>query len=425
MTTTCEGPCGQRFVREDALLLTCFHPVCAECARPEDVPANHDIVCQRCESTTPLNDLIPDHVTRHIVKVENLSKVHKECDQGCPEKATFRCHECTLDLCSRCAHSHPRSQRFKDHKVVEVHQVGPADVDMPVACKVHPQEVMKAFCTTCKILICPVCASTTHRQHDVQPLDAAQGRVRAELASLLILQGTEDSSEPLLSAAIGRVQETRAALQTHLSTELARIDAHERVIIACVEEDAKVLREEAGRAVERTDAALKAQEAALRQHGALLRQMNEYTHALLTMVKGSELVEVGLAIKERLEAARGVGEEDVRPVVGPEGLPHFEPQPVGSEAVSSVGRIVERQIVPWTMPRKGPAKVIYVIGGHDGRKPSRRMLRFDLQKQTWDVHPTQLRVPRECHGMAVWGTASMLSAGMQRGHRLQMWSCWT
>ncbi len=33
MTTTCEGPCGLPFVCEDALLLTCFHPVCADCAR--------------------------------------------------------------------------------------------------------------------------------------------------------------------------------------------------------------------------------------------------------------------------------------------------------------------------------------------------------------------------------------------------------
>ena len=68
------------------------------------------------------------------------------------------------------------------------------------------------------------------------PLDAAQGRVHAELATLLVPRGTEDPLEPLLGAAIDRVQETRAALQTHLSRDLARIDSHERATIARAEE---------------------------------------------------------------------------------------------------------------------------------------------------------------------------------------------
>ncbi len=178
------------------------------------------ITCQRCDATCSSADLIPDHVTRHIVKVQNLTKANKECDQGCPEQVTFRCYQCSLDLCSRCAHAHPRKQRFKDHTVVNVRDVGPADVAIPVECSVHQGLPVTAYCTTCEVLICARCflsKTSPHTTHVRESLEVASARVQAELTPLLVPRGVEDPLVPLLGAAIDKVKETRASLPAHLA----------------------------------------------------------------------------------------------------------------------------------------------------------------------------------------------------------------
>ena len=368
MTPTREGPCGLPFARDDALLLTCGHPVCATCAHPGDSGSPTrptSITCQRCDATSSSADLIPDHVTRHIVKVQHLTNTTKECDNGCPEWVTFRCYQCPLDLCSRCAHVHPRSQRFKDHNVVEVRQVGPGDVVIPVDCNVHQGLLMTAYCTMCNVLICSECflsKTSPHATHVRESLDVANARDHAELTPLFVPPGGEDPLEPLLGAAIDKVKATRAALPAHLAMQLDSINAQEEATIMRVKEEATAKRDKITAAVERTDAALKVQEAALRQHGSLLRQLNDYTHALLAMVKGSELVEVVHAIKERIEEARNVEVHDVRPVVVPETFPHFVQQR-STIPTLTLGMIMEHPITKWTMRRKGTPKAVYMIGG--------------------------------------------------------------
>ena len=149
MTTMCEGPCADNIRREDALLLACFHPVCGDCGRSGSATDDATVICRRCETRTSAADLIPDHVTRHISMADSITKTRKECDNGCSETVTFRCLQCTLDLCSRCAHSHPRSLLHKDHKVVRASDVGPVDVDIPVECPIHKGEPIKAYCARC------------------------------------------------------------------------------------------------------------------------------------------------------------------------------------------------------------------------------------------------------------------------------------
>ena len=43
------------------------------------------------------------------------------------------------------------------------------------------------------------------------------------------------------------------------------------------------------------------------------------------------------------------------------------------------------------------------------------MLRFDVKKLTWDVHPAQLRVPREWHDAARVGNCVYIAGGFAKG----------
>ncbi len=353
-------------------------------------------------------------MTRHIVKAQNLAKAEKECDSGCPERVTFRCHQCSLDLCSRCAHSHPRNQRFKDHNVVNVRDVGPADVAIPIECHRHPGRMMEAYCLPCVTLVCSKCflpKTSTHATHARESLEVVGARVQADLTPLLLPRGQEDPLMSPLGDAIDKVKETRAALAAHLTNQLDNINTQEEAAIMRVKDAAKVKRDEIIAAGGRTEAALKAQEAALRQHGALLRQLNDYTHALLAMVKGSELVEVGSVIKGHLEEARSLKAEDVRPVAVPARFPTFVPQKARKTS-SALGKIVEPLIAPWTMGRKGTPRAIYVLEGlsHDTWQ-LREVHRFDLQMHAWEVQPDKSVEPRYASAVARNGCCVYVMGG--------------
>ncbi len=291
--------------------------------------------------------------------------------------------------------------------MVNVRDVGPADMAIPVECKVHHGRLMTAFCTTCEVLLCSTCLTKPkHRQHTMTTLEAAGARVHAELAPMLGPRGVEDPLEPLLGT-IDKVKETRVALAVHLAKQLDTINAQEEATIMRVKEDAIAKRDEITAAVGRAEAALKAQEAGLRQHEMLLRQLNDYTHALLAMVKGSELAQVGPAIKERIEEARNVRVQDVRPVVVPERFPHYVQQS-GHATSLPLERIVEHPIPPWTMGRKGTPKAVYAIGRWAANSV---VLRFDLRRQAWAVHPAKLPTHREGHAVTHIGSCVYAMGG--------------
>ena len=132
---------------------------------------------------------------------------------------------------------------------------------------------------------------------------------------------------------------------------------------------AQTLRAELARAYGKVEAALRQQEDALHRHCAMLRQMNSYARALGRMVSGSELVQVGAAIKERLAEARDV-DVDVQPVAVQERFPRLYGLADAMDgSLVLIGRVVEQAITPWCpVPTRGQPKAIYVMGGSDGKK---------------------------------------------------------
>ena len=106
------------------------------------------------------------------------------------------------------------------------------------------------------------------------------------------------------------------------------------------------------------------------------------------MVKGSELVEVGAAIKERIEAVRDVDLEAAgQPAVAPAQFPHFQQHTNDT----TLGRVVEQVNEVWKMPRKGEIKGIFLIGGSSEFDFVFSVPCFNLRTQTWSEHPASLR----------------------------------
>ena len=287
--------------------------------------------------------------------------------------------------------------------MINVREVGPADVAIPVECSVHQGQTMTAYCMTCKVLICSTCQSTLHADetHVRESVEVASARVHAELTPLLVARGVHDPLVPLLDVAILQIEETRTALWDHHAEQHDSITAQEVAGMTRLKEDADAKRAEITAAVERTNAALLDQQAALRQHEILLRQMNDYIHALLAMVKGSELVQVGSAIKERIEVERNLLEaEALEPVVVQERFPHF----VSAATQLTLGQIVKNPITRWKTSRQGTPKAIYVLGGFSGLSiptTPRSNLQYHARRQSWKVQQVdKLRVMRFGHAAA-------------------------
>ncbi|OWF48689.1 E3 ubiquitin-protein ligase TRIM33-like [Mizuhopecten yessoensis] len=77
------------------------------------------------------------------------------------------CNDCQENLCDRCKGFHERGKKTKNDEVVLIGKANrQGDKPVPEVCKLHPGKLCDMFCSDCNELICSICLSKNHKQHN-------------------------------------------------------------------------------------------------------------------------------------------------------------------------------------------------------------------------------------------------------------------
>ncbi|OWF48667.1 E3 ubiquitin-protein ligase TRIM33 [Mizuhopecten yessoensis] len=87
------------------------------------------------------------------------------CDSD--DGVRWYCNDCQENLCDRCKEAHSRGKKTKNDEVVLIGEATrQGDKPVPEVCKLHPGKLCDVYCCDCDILMCLMCFSLTHKQHN-------------------------------------------------------------------------------------------------------------------------------------------------------------------------------------------------------------------------------------------------------------------
>ncbi|XP_021357136.1 transcription intermediary factor 1-beta-like [Mizuhopecten yessoensis] len=77
------------------------------------------------------------------------------------------CNDCRENLCDRCKEIHTRGRKTKNDDVVSIGKATrQGDKPLSEVCKLHLGKLCDMFCSDCNELICSICLSKNHKQHN-------------------------------------------------------------------------------------------------------------------------------------------------------------------------------------------------------------------------------------------------------------------
>ena len=162
----------------EPLLFECLHFYCKPCVG-DMKPKTHGNVtgyeCPTCRNITPKDKLREMHFIHELLDIVDMAKKEQTriCDMCKEVPADHKCHDCKEIFCSNCMNQHNSTAIRQNHRWEPLEQGADAVLDKHVYCAKHPQEIVKFHCKDCKMLICPVCFGTMHKQHSAETIDEA------------------------------------------------------------------------------------------------------------------------------------------------------------------------------------------------------------------------------------------------------------
>ncbi|XP_021377961.1 uncharacterized protein LOC110466029 [Mizuhopecten yessoensis] len=92
------------------------------------------------------------------------------CDSG--DEVRWYCNDCQENLCDRCKDFHIRAKKTKNDDVVPIGDANrQGDKPVPEVCKLHSGKLCDLFCSDCNELLCGICLSKTHKNHNWEPFE--------------------------------------------------------------------------------------------------------------------------------------------------------------------------------------------------------------------------------------------------------------
>ncbi|XP_021357133.1 uncharacterized protein LOC110452781 [Mizuhopecten yessoensis] len=83
------------------------------------------------------------------------------------DRVRWYCNDCQDNVCDRCKEAHSRGKKTKHDEVVLIGEANrQGDKPVPEVCKLHPGKLCDVYCCDCDILMCLMCFSQTHKQHN-------------------------------------------------------------------------------------------------------------------------------------------------------------------------------------------------------------------------------------------------------------------
>ena len=90
----------------------------------------------------------------------------------------WRCQNCQSYMCEKCKNIHQRVQTTIKHKIIDIKTCGGVVDVQPtvirtvnIPCQIHKSKFSCMFCRPCDVLVCSNCISSSHKKHDLEPID--------------------------------------------------------------------------------------------------------------------------------------------------------------------------------------------------------------------------------------------------------------
>ncbi|KAK9505008.1 hypothetical protein O3M35_009163 [Rhynocoris fuscipes] len=164
--------CNNTFVNPK--VLPCLHTFCASCIEC------CNSMCPECnaEFTMPPNGvagLIPDYGIINFIASLRGSLFCNSCKND-NVAAVAKCINCDNFLCQYCVLAHNYMHCFEGHRVIEFPKEFFQDENLigkeePPVCLIHPNELIKHFCTICDEPVCQQCLCLEHSGHKTELID--------------------------------------------------------------------------------------------------------------------------------------------------------------------------------------------------------------------------------------------------------------
>ncbi|XP_038056010.1 E3 ubiquitin-protein ligase TRIM71-like [Patiria miniata] len=244
-------------------MLDCLHSFCLKCLEEmmsKQKTETEKITCPVCRRETQVPDgglqslassfflsSLVDEVKQQEAVLGEASAPTTICDCGEGKEATWRCLDCSDNLCQECRKAHGRVKSTRDHQIISLgdwqeSKMPPAEHSKPITrmCTIHTDHPLCFFCDTCNTLICSMCAALDHRsaEHNFLKIDDLIRSFRSEVEN--ILQKFEKSRQHFKSTEKS-IEHARKRLQKKLAQARSDIDAKAEAEITKIRNKAKLL----------------------------------------------------------------------------------------------------------------------------------------------------------------------------------------
>ena len=229
---TCEK-CDNYYT--DPRMLPCLHSFCLKCLEKE-LETKDTLQCPECNETVTLPEngvasLPQDLHKANEAEIERISEkvvdVDTQCENCNPtsaEKAVSYCIECKEYLCKFCDGRHGKKELTASHTLVALGQrLTKTDkacstskhYQKRLPCPHHKDHTIEAYCTKCEKLICILCLSIEHKDHQGEYLEKV---AKQEMESLLACKANTKQALLSLDGAIVTCKKTMESVEERKKT---------------------------------------------------------------------------------------------------------------------------------------------------------------------------------------------------------------
>ncbi|XP_038052387.1 tripartite motif-containing protein 2-like [Patiria miniata] len=315
--------CCCRF--KDPKMLDCLHSFCLNCLEEmmnKKKSETEKITCPVCRSETQVPDKgllnlsssfvlssLVDEVKQQETLLGKVSRPTATCDCGDDRKATWRCLDCSDNLCQKCREAHVRVKYTKNHQIISFEDwhksviPGPkADHVKPITrmCTNHTDQALCFYCDTCDTFICIVCVAIDHRsaEHSYKKIDDSVRSFRRHVDDALL---QFEKCKLRVKSTINSIKHARNRLQNKLAQARSDISAKAEAEIAKIRNKAKLLTEKVDQIGQERDSEYKK---ALMHNCDQVKRADQIVTAVNDLMKQAddfELLELKAKVANNLE----------------------------------------------------------------------------------------------------------------------------
>jgi RING-type zinc-finger/B-box zinc finger len=254
--------CSEPFT--DARSLPCVHTFCMQCIAGygHDKQPGDQMPCPVCSkeftipAETSLSGLAKNSFIEKLLQIAQILNSDEAAECEACENQTRRdsdikgaskyCVECHQKLCDPCAKVHENFKMLRGHKLISLQDLKGLQgkelfrTSLPTVCQKHKDQTLTIFCNGCKMAVCLICQTTSHKKHDCSDIDDVIGNFRKQMtndvdsltAGIEKLEGVLRYVEQLKEDLHKYTSETEDAI-LHKADELQkRIEENKQVLIS-------------------------------------------------------------------------------------------------------------------------------------------------------------------------------------------------